>query len=76
MRNRDKDDDLGVEQVGLQTVGEKPAVAPWGRPETVKEAAWVVPEDKLALTVFVTDWPWVTARFCMVERLKSKLGVG
>jgi hypothetical protein len=36
------------------------AVAPEGRPVTVRVTGWVVPESSAAVMVVTPDWPWVT----------------
>jgi hypothetical protein len=46
-----------VEQFGLQEVCEKVPVAPEGRPDTEKVAAWVLPEMSVAVMLFEVDWP-------------------
>ena len=61
-----------VEQVGLQLVGEKEAVAPVGRPEAVKETEAVVPETSVVIMEFVTELPCVTDLAPPLERERSK----
>jgi hypothetical protein len=46
-----------VGHVGVQEVGLNVAVVPVGSPETENETAWVVPDTKLAVIVFVTEDP-------------------
>jgi len=62
-----------VEQLGEQAVGENDAAAPVGRPETVNPVDWVVPEERVAVTVLVTELPWVTDLFPPLERVKLKV---
>jgi hypothetical protein len=64
-----------VEQVGVQCVGEKEAVAPEGRPEVEKERVWAAPVERVAVRVFETDWPCVTVRLPALEIEKSKATV-
>ena len=56
-----------VVQVGEQVVGEKDPVAPVGRPITENDADWVVPEDRVVVTVLVTDCPLVTDTLPLFE---------
>src|SRR5213080_4657166 len=49
-----------VEQVGVQEMAEKEAVAPLGRPAAEKETDCEVPETRVAVMVFVTEEPRVT----------------
>ena len=58
-------------QVGLQDAGEKEAVAPAGRPDAKKATDWVVPDVRVAVTVLVTEEPWVTDLAPPLEREKS-----
>jgi hypothetical protein len=52
-----------VEQVGLQEAEEKDPVAPEGRPETLKETAWLLPETNVTEMEFVTEEPATTDLF-------------
>ena len=49
-----------VEQVGVQEMAEKEALAPLGRPAAEKETDCEVPETRVAVMVFVTEEPRVT----------------
>ena len=64
-----------VVHVGLQDVGEKDAEEPEGRPVVVKFTACVVPDDRVAVTEFVTELPCVTDLVPPLEREKSKVPV-
>ena len=59
-------------QVGLHEEDEKLPVAPVGKPETVNDVASVVPEERVAVIVFVTPLPCVTTIVPELERVKSK----
>jgi hypothetical protein len=48
------------EQVGLQLVEEKEAVAPVGKPEAENVTAWALPDVKVALIELVTEEPATT----------------
>lgn len=64
-------------QVGLQEVGENDAPAPAGRPDALNVTAWVVPPGvKVAVTLLVTDNPWVTLVAPPLVREKSNGGGG
>jgi len=41
-----------------------------------KETDWLVPDERVAVAVFVTELPWVTDLFPPLEREKSKAGGG
>ena len=58
-----------VEQVGEHDPGKNDPVAPDGSPETTKFVDWVVPEEIVAVTVLVTDEPWVTDLFPPLVRV-------
>jgi len=45
------------EQVGEQAVGENEAVAPVGRPDTANPVDCDVPEERVAVTLLVTEEP-------------------
>jgi len=49
-----------VEQLGVQEMAEKEALAPLGRPAAEKETDCEVPETRVAVMVFVTEEPRVT----------------
>ena len=49
-----------VRQVGVQAAGEKGAVTPAGRPETLKDTACALPETSVALMVLETEAPGLT----------------
>jgi hypothetical protein len=51
-------------------------VAPAGRPEVEKETACEKPELRVALTVLVTDCPWVTDTLppLVIEKLNAGVG--
>ena len=49
-----------VEQLGVQEMTEKEALAPLGRPAAEKETDCEVPETRVAVMVFVTEEPRVT----------------
>ena len=49
-----------VEQVGLQEVTEKLAVAPLGSPDTKKDTGWVTPAVRVAVMVVAPEAPAVT----------------
>jgi hypothetical protein len=57
-----------VEQVGLQDVGEKLAVAPEGSPEAEYETDCLVSEESVAAIVFEPEEPWVAAMLPEEER--------
>ena len=59
-------------QVGLHDAAENEAVAPDGRPETVRETDFVVPETRLRFTGNDADCPTVTLPLLAMEREKSK----
>ena len=61
------------EHVGLQEADEKDPVAPEGRPETVNETAWLLPELRFAVIAFETDEPATTEIFPALASAKSKL---
>ena len=61
-----------LEHVGVQEVGEKTADAPVGSPDEVRETDCEVPETKVAVMVFVTDWPWVTDLLPPLDTEKTK----
>jgi hypothetical protein len=61
------------EQVGLQEAEEKEAIAPEGNPDTVKETAWALPDDKAALMEFVTEDPPLSDLSPELVRVKLKL---
>jgi hypothetical protein len=60
------------EQVGLQEAEEKDPVAPEGRPETLNDTAWALPDDKVALMELLTDDPALTDLSPALEREKLK----
>ncbi len=64
-----------VEQVGLQEGDEKEAAVPEGRPEALKETAWVAPEVNDAIIVLEPEEPAVTETLPAFEREKAKPGV-
>jgi len=49
-----------VEQAGLQEGDENEAIAPVGKPETLKETVWLVPESNVVERVLVTEVPATT----------------
>ena len=61
-----------VEQAGLHDVGENVAVTPEGNPDTEYDTDCVVPLTRLAVIVFVIEYPCVTALFPEFKREKSK----
>jgi hypothetical protein len=61
-----------VEQVGLQDAEEKEPAAPEGRPETLKETAWLLPEVKVGVIVFEPEEPAFTEIAPEFESEKSK----
>jgi hypothetical protein len=61
-----------VEQVAAQEGEEKAAVAPAGRPETVNETSWALPEVKAAVIELLTDDPAVTVLFPALAKEKAK----
>lgn len=61
-------------QVGEQETEEKVAVVPTGRPVAEKETDPVVPERRVVVIEFVTDWPWVTDLLPPLVTEKSKVG--
>jgi hypothetical protein len=60
-----------VLQVGEQLVGINEAVTPAGRPEALNVTAWVVPDDRVEVTVFVTVEPCSTDLFPSLLKAKS-----
>jgi hypothetical protein len=62
-----------VEHVGLHETEENEAVAPEGRPEALKETAWLLPELRVAVTVSVAEEPATTEIFPEFVKLKLKL---
>jgi len=58
------------EQLGLQLLEENEAVADGGRPETEKFTGSRFPDMRVAITVVVTDAPWVTDNPPKLEREK------
>jgi hypothetical protein len=60
-----------LEQVGLQFVCEKEALAPEGSPDTEKETSWGDPETRVAVIVLVADDPWVAD--ILIELASEKL---
>jgi hypothetical protein len=60
------------EQLGLQLVEEKEAVAPAGKPEAEKVTAWAVPEAKVVLIELVTEEPATTDVFPALDTEKLK----
>ncbi|MEK7201436.1 MAG: hypothetical protein AAB737_02270 [Patescibacteria group bacterium] len=62
------------EQFGLQEVGEKTAVAPAGRPETLKETDCVAPEARVEVIVLGMEEPFSTETSPPFEREKLKEG--
>lgn len=63
-------------QVGLHDTGANEALAPAGRPETVKLTAWDVPADNVAVAVLVTVEPWTTDLLPPLDNAKSNAGGG
>ena len=61
-----------VPHAGEQLAGLNVAVAPVGRPAAVKLTACVVPEDRVAVIVFVVDDPCVTDALPPLPRAKLK----
>src|SRR6266566_4417894 len=61
-------------QFGLHDEREKDAVAPDGNPEADRTTACAAPDTVVTVTVFVDDWPAVTAWLPPLEIEKSKLG--
>jgi len=61
-----------VVQVGPQDVDEKFPVAPVGNPETENETACDVPDTRVAVIPFVTEFPCVTDLFPLFDKLKLK----
>ena len=61
-----------VEQFRAQEAGEKDAVAPEGRPETLKETVCDVPDAKVAVIELLTEDPAVTDRSPEFVSVKSK----
>ena len=59
-------------QIGEQAVGEKEDVTPDGSPETVKLVDCAVPEERVAVTLLVTEEPWVTDLLPPFVRVKLK----
>ena len=49
-----------LEQLGLQDVEAKLAVAPVGSPEALKVTGWVVPARRVAVIVPLPELPWAT----------------
>jgi len=47
-------------QVGEQLPGANDAVTPVGRPATLNVTFWAIPDNKVAVTAFVTEEPCVT----------------
>ena len=66
-----------VEHDELQEVEEKDPVAPAGKPETLKETAWLLPETNAAAIELVTEDPAMTDIFPEfdTEKLKGWLTV-
>lgn len=64
-----------VVHVGLQLVGLKEALAPEGSPEALNVTPWLVPEERVAVMVLVTDWPRVTVLAPPFDNEKSKPAV-
>jgi hypothetical protein len=60
------------EQVGLQLVEEKEALAPVGKPEAERVTAWALPETKAALMELVTEDPAMTDTSPELAREKLK----
>jgi hypothetical protein len=56
-----------LEQVGLQALFVKLALAPDGKPETLKVTACEIPDTKLPVIVFDPDAPWVTVMFPLFD---------
>ena len=56
-----------VEHVGVQETAEKDPVAPEGKPETLKETDWGVPDVNVAVMELLTEEPAVTDRFPTLE---------
>ena|SRR5258706_15068106 len=61
-----------VVHVGEQPVGLEDAVTPAGRLATENVTAWGVPDDTVAVSVFVTPEPCATDLFPSLLRVKSK----
>jgi hypothetical protein len=56
-----------VEHVGVQETAEKDPVVPEGKPETLKEVGWALPDINVALMELLTDEPAVTDRSPTLE---------
>ena len=56
-----------VEHVGVQEIAEKDPVAPEGKPETLKEAGWALPDINVALMELLADEPAVTDKSPTLE---------
>ena len=63
-----------VEHAGVQLVEEKEAVTALGRPDTVNETDWAVPERRDAEILLEANCPGVTELFPLLEREKSNAG--
>ncbi len=61
-----------VEQAGLHDAVDSEARLPVGKPETLKETAWVAPELKDALIELETEEPAVTEILPELDREKLK----
>ena len=59
-----------VEQVGVHETAEKELVAPEGKPETLKEACWALPDSSVALMELLSEEPAVTDRSPKLEIAK------
>ena len=59
-----------VEHVGVQETAEKEPVAPEGKPETLKETGWGIPDVSVALMALLSEEPGMTDRFPMLEIAK------
>src|SRR5258706_4591576 len=56
-----------VEHVGVQETADNDPVAPKGKPETLKEAGWALPDINVALMELLSEEPAVTDRVPKLE---------
>lgn len=61
-----------LEQVGLHGLLVKLALAPEGKPETLRVTGWVVPDTNVRVIVFDPDPPWVTVMGPELDKEYSK----